>query len=105
MNCSSGMIISKVPNTRRIEWDYQLGWRKKADALGMEAFLPVARWEAPAARSTTSAELRAEHLRAAMAASTREIMTFATVHAPIIHPIVAAKMAATSITSPAAGSG
>ncbi len=96
MNCSNGMIISKAATSQRIEWDYQLGLAQKADALGMEVFLPVARWQGSGGEIDYMGTNYETHTyAAAMAASTSNIMTFATVHAPIIHPIVAAKMATT----------
>lgn len=96
MNCSNGMIISKAPSSLRIEWDYQLGLARKADALGLEAFVPVARWIGLGGETNYLGTNYETHtFAAAMAASTTNIMTFATVHAPIIHPIVAAKMATT----------
>jgi FMNH2-dependent dimethyl sulfone monooxygenase len=96
MNCSGGMIISKAPSTWTIEWDYHLRMAQQADAIGLEAFVPVARWRGVGGEIDFLGENYEPFTYAsALAASTDQIMTFATVHAPIIHPIVAAKMAAT----------
>jgi len=96
MNCSNGMIISKAPSSLRIEWDYQLRLARQADALGLEAYIPVARWRGVGGEIDYLGEnYEPFTFSAALAACTENIMTFSTVHAPVIHPIVAAKMATT----------
>ena len=96
MNCSGGMAITKAPMSLRIEWDYQLALAQLADSLGLEAIVPVARWRGVGGEiDFLGQSFETNTFAAALAASTQQIMTFATVHAPIIHPIVAAKMATT----------
>jgi alkanesulfonate monooxygenase SsuD/methylene tetrahydromethanopterin reductase-like flavin-dependent oxidoreductase (luciferase family) len=96
MNCSGGMVISKLPTSHRIEWDYQLELARQADALGIEAFVPVARWRGVGGEiNFGGSNFEPFTYAAALAASTEQIMTFTTVHVPIIHPIVAAKMTTT----------
>jgi dimethylsulfone monooxygenase len=96
MNCSGGMVISNAPSSWTIDWKYHLELAKKADALGFEAYIPVARWRGVGGEMDFLGEnYETFSYASAMAASTENIMTFATVHAPIIHPIVAAKGAAT----------
>lgn len=96
MNCSGGMIISEAPSSWTIEWDYHLHLAQTADKLGFEAYIPVARWRGVGGQMDFLGENYETFTYAsAMAASTENIMTFATVHAPIVHPIVAAKGGAT----------
>jgi dimethylsulfone monooxygenase len=96
MNCSGGMVISQAPSSWTIDWKYHLQMAQKADALGLEAYIPVARWRGVGGEMDFLGEnYETFSYASAMAASTENIMTFATVHAPIIHPIVAAKGAAT----------
>lgn len=96
MNCSGGMVISQAPSSWTIDWDYHLSLAQEADALGFEAFVPVARWRGVGGPSDfLGINYEPFTYASALAASTQRIMTFATVHAPIVHPIAAAKMATT----------
>lgn len=96
MNTSGGMVISKAHSGHRIEWDYQLEIARRADRLGLDAYIPVARWRGVGGETDWSGRtFETFTYAAAMAASTTRIMTFATVHVPIFHPIVAAKMMTT----------
>jgi dimethylsulfone monooxygenase len=96
MNTSGGMVISKAHSSHRVEWDYQLELARRADALGLDAHIPVARWRGVGGETDWSARTFETFTYAsAIAASTERIMPFATVHVPIFHPIVAAKMITT----------
>ena len=44
INCSNGVNISHAPTTHRITWEHQLAIARRADAMGFELLLPVARW-------------------------------------------------------------
>ncbi|MBS1889228.1 MAG: LLM class flavin-dependent oxidoreductase [Actinobacteria bacterium] len=96
MNTSGGMVISKAHSSHRIEWGYQLELARRADALGLDAFIPVARWRGVGgATDWSGCSFETMTFAAAVAASTERIMAFSTVHVPIFHPIVAAKMVTT----------
>ncbi|MCE0765071.1 LLM class flavin-dependent oxidoreductase [Pseudonocardia kujensis] len=96
MNCSGGMAISTAESTLRIEWDHQLELAQLADRLGLEAYIPIARWKGAGGKINYLGEnFEPMTFAAAIAASTKEIMTFATVHAPVVSPIAAAKMITT----------
>lgn len=92
---ASQTLVSEAPET---SWDMSLRTAIAADRAGLEAVVPFARWKG-------YAENRPEHRTgcvmdpftwaAGIAAATENIGVFATSHAPTLHPIVAAKQAAT----------
>jgi dimethylsulfone monooxygenase len=96
MNCSGGMNVTTAPSSWTIDWPYHRDLVRKADALGFELLVPVARWRGMGGRTDYTGENYETFTYAsAVAASTENIMVTGTVHAPIIHPIVAAKSGAT----------
>ncbi|TCK21130.1 LLM class flavin-dependent oxidoreductase [Pseudonocardia endophytica] len=98
--CTNGSGASQtlVPEAPEMSWDMSLRTARAADRAGLEAVVPFARWKG-------YAENRPEHRAgrvmdpftwaAGIAAATDDIGVFATSHAPTLHPIVAAKQAAT----------
>jgi len=96
MNCSGGMCVSTAPSSWTIDWSYHRQLVQKADALGFEILVPVARWRGMGGETDYTGENYETFTYAsAVAASTENIMTVGTVHAPLIHPLVAAKAGAT----------
>lgn len=94
-NASGGMVMMDDPPLR-IEWDEMVSITKKAEALGFELVLPVARWRGFGGDTNFHGENYETFTWAAgLSAITRKISVLATVHVPLIHPIVAAKMAST----------
>lgn len=98
--CTNGTGASQtlVPEAHETAWSMSLRTAQAADRAGFEAVVPFARWKG-------YPENRPEHRSgcvmdpftwaAGIAASTENIGVFATSHAPTLHPIVAAKQAAT----------
>ncbi|QJY48182.1 LLM class flavin-dependent oxidoreductase [Pseudonocardia broussonetiae] len=98
--CTNGPGASQtlVPEAPETSWDLSLRTARAADRAGFEAVVPFARWKG-------YPENRADHKTgcvmdpftwaAGIAAATERIGVFATSHAPTLHPIVAAKQAAT----------
>ena len=96
INCSNGVNISHAPTTHRITWDHQLEIVRRADAMGFELALPVARWRGFGGTTDFNGESFETYTWAAgLAQATKNIMVAATSHVPTIHPIVAAKQATT----------
>ncbi|WP_199434224.1 LLM class flavin-dependent oxidoreductase [Qaidamihabitans albus] len=98
--CTNGTGASQtlVPEAHETAWSMSLRTAQAADRAGFEAVVPFARWKG-------YPENRPEHRSgrvldpftwaAGIAAVTERIGVFATSHAPTLHPIVAAKQAAT----------
>ena len=96
INCSNGVNISHAPTTHRITWQHQLEIARRADAMGFELLLPVARWRGFGGTTDFNGESFETYTWAAgLAQATKSIMVAATSHVPTIHPIVAAKQATT----------
>lgn len=95
-NADGGIAITTVPERWRAEWDDIVEVAQAADRAGIEFILPIARWKGFGGE--TDARGRSfETLThgAALAALTTRIAVFATVHAPLVHPVFAAKAMAT----------
>lgn len=95
-NGSGGMIMSDAPTDFRITWEQQLRIARQADSMGMELLVPVARWKGFGGRTNPQgAVLETFTWAAGLAQATEQITIFSTTHLPTVHPIVAAKQAAT----------
>jgi alkanesulfonate monooxygenase SsuD/methylene tetrahydromethanopterin reductase-like flavin-dependent oxidoreductase (luciferase family) len=82
----------------RPSWRECLAVATMADAAGLEALVPIARWKGyvdDAFDHPSNEVLEPFTYAAAMAQATRQIAIFATTHAPTIHPLIVAKQAAT----------
>lgn len=96
-NCSYGLTISHAETTYEPTWEHTLKIAQKADALGLEALVPVARWRGFGSTTNFNGTCFETYTWATgLAALTSNIGIFATSHLPTLHPIVAAKMAATA---------
>jgi FMNH2-dependent dimethyl sulfone monooxygenase len=96
LNCYCGSIATTAPEQWRAEWDAVTEAARLADDAGLEFLLPIARWHGYGGktdRQGTSFETLT--FATGMAALTKEIVTFATVHTALIHPVFAAKQVVT----------
>ena len=95
-NVSNGCSISTAPSSFQPTWAHNLEIAQQADALGLEALVPVGRWKGFGGVTDFNGECMEVYTwAAALAARTERIMVFATSHVPTVHPIFAAKQAAT----------
>jgi alkanesulfonate monooxygenase SsuD/methylene tetrahydromethanopterin reductase-like flavin-dependent oxidoreductase (luciferase family) len=91
-NCSSGIAATKVPERWSGSWDDNLRLARMLDAAGIEFLLPVARWKGWGGE-TNFEQHTFETITWAcgLLAATNAITVFGTVHAPLVHPVFAAK--------------
>jgi dimethylsulfone monooxygenase len=95
-NCSFGLIMSHAPTTYEVTWKHTVEIAQRADALGFEALVPVARWKGFGGTTNFNGNCFETYSWAAgLAQATENIAIFATSHLPTVHPIVAAKAATT----------
>jgi len=95
-NVSCGVTITHAETTYEPTWPHTLSIAQKADALGFEILVPVARWRGFGSTTNFNGTCFETFTWAAgLAAATKNIGIFATSHVPTVHPIVAAKMATT----------
>jgi len=95
-NADRGLTFTTVPEQWRAGWDDVQRAAVLADEGGFDFFLPIARWRGYGG-TTHVREWSFETFTfaAALAAVTRRIALFSTVHVPLVHPIYAAKALAT----------
>jgi len=91
-NCSSGRAVTKVPERWSGSWQDNLRLAKMADEAGIDFMLPVGRWKGYGGETDyQGSTLETVTLAGGLLASTKRITVFGTVHAPLIHPVIAAK--------------
>jgi len=96
-NCSNMYAISTyqpVPD----EWPYESNKRiaQAAEAAGFHFLFPVSRWRGFGGKTNyLGTSLETMTWAAALLAVTQRIRVYSTVHVPVFHPLVAAKMGAT----------
>ncbi len=96
MNADGGLALTTVPERWRAGWAENLAAARIADEGGLDFLLPIARWRGFGG-ATRAREWSFETFTwaAALAAATRRIALFSTVHVPLVHPLQAAKALAT----------
>lgn len=88
--------MTTVPEQYELTWPNTLDVAREADRAGFEALVPYARW-----RSFVDAEHRSGRVfetltwAAALSAATSHSAIMSTCHVPLVHPLMAAKAAAT----------
>ena len=103
VNCSYGVNISHAPTTYKVTWEHTSEIVRRADAMGFELALPVARWRGFGGTTDFNGESFETYTWAAgLAQATSNIMVAATSHVPTVHPIVAANRRQRSTISPTA---
>ncbi|HUA53074.1 MAG TPA: LLM class flavin-dependent oxidoreductase [Candidatus Sulfotelmatobacter sp.] len=91
-NCSSGRAVTLVPERWSGSWSDCLALAQAADAAGIDFMLPIGRWKGYGGDTDyQGATLETVTWAAGLLAKTRHITVFGTVHAPLIHPVIAAK--------------
>ncbi len=91
-NCSSGRAVTKVPERWSADWEDCLALAQMADACGIDFMLPIGRWKGYGGETDfQGTTLETVTWACGLLAQTKRITVFGTVHAPLLHPIVAAK--------------
>ncbi|AKS31522.1 LLM class flavin-dependent oxidoreductase [Mycolicibacterium goodii] len=93
-----GAAQTLIPEAPTTSWQMSVRTAQAADRAGFEAVVPFARWKGyPENQPTHRSGVVLDPFTwaAGIAAVTEKIAVFATSHAPTLHPIVAAKQAAT----------
>src|SRR5258705_1342209 len=96
-NCSSGRAVTKVPERWSGTWADNLRLARMADEAGIDFMLPIGRWKGYGGDTGyQEATLETVTWACGLLAATRRITVFGTVHAPLFHPIIAAKQMVTA---------
>ena len=97
VNCSSGRAATKVPERWSASWEDCLALARMADAAGIDFMLPIGRWKGYGGDTDMHGEsLETVTWATGLLAATSRITVFGTVHAPLFHPIIAAKQCVTA---------
>ncbi|WP_340265340.1 LLM class flavin-dependent oxidoreductase [Sphingobium mellinum] len=95
-NASNGCAVTMAPERHIPDWDRDLLMAQAADRMGFEALVPLGRWRGfDGETNFNGASFETTTWAAGLGASTRNPSIMATQHVPTVHPIVAAKQAAT----------
>ena len=96
-NCSSGLAKTKVPERWSGSWDDNIALTRMVDEAGLEFVLPVGRWKGYGGETDPhAATFETVTWATGMLCASRRVTVYATVHAPLIHPVFAAKMCVTA---------
>lgn len=95
-NCSNGCTITHAPTSFEPTYAHNVAISRLADRLGLELLVPVGRWKHFGGSTRFNENnLEVYTWATAMACNTERVMVFATSHVPTVHPLFAAKQAAT----------
>jgi FMNH2-dependent dimethyl sulfone monooxygenase len=96
-NCSSGRAVTTVPERWTGNWEDNLKLARMADEAGIEFMLPVGRWKGYGGDTDyMGTTLETITWATGLLANTKRLNVFGTVHAPLFHPIIAAKQFVTA---------
>lgn len=96
-NCSSGRACTTVDERWSGTWEDCLALAKMADAAGLDFMLPIGRWRGWGGQTDYhGATLETITWATGLLAQTQRIFVFGTVHAPLFHPLIAAKQFVTA---------
>ena len=96
-NCSSGRAVTLVPERWSGSWQDCLSLARMADDAGLDFMLPIGRWKGYGGDTDyQGATLETITWATGLLASTKRLTVFGTVHAPLFHPIIAAKQFVTA---------
>src|SRR5262245_1193013 len=91
-NCSSGRSATKVPERWSASWPDCLQLARLADAAGIDFMLPIARWKGYGGETDFhGVSLETITWAVGLLCATERMTVFGTVHAPLFHPLIAAK--------------
>jgi alkanesulfonate monooxygenase SsuD/methylene tetrahydromethanopterin reductase-like flavin-dependent oxidoreductase (luciferase family) len=91
-NCSSGRSATKVPERWSASWEDCLALARLADDAGLDFMLPIARWKGYGGETDFhGASLETITWAVGLLCATKQMTVFGTVHAPLFHPLIAAK--------------
>ena len=94
-NVEGGVALTTVPERWTAQWDDIVAAIGIADRAGFEFALPVARWRGYGEDNRRGYCFETMTQAAALASITKNISLFATIHVPLVHPLMAAKCMAT----------
>jgi alkanesulfonate monooxygenase SsuD/methylene tetrahydromethanopterin reductase-like flavin-dependent oxidoreductase (luciferase family) len=97
INLRGGATLADVEGGLQARWPEIRAHAQHADRIGIDAIVPVARWRGYGGDANLGERAFETFTWATgLLAVTERVQVFATVHVPLVHPVFAAKMAATA---------
>jgi dimethylsulfone monooxygenase len=91
-NCSSGRSATTVPERWSASWPDCLKLARLADAAGIDFMLPIGRWKGYGGETDFhGSTLETVTWAVGLLGATERMTVFGTIHAPLFHPLIAAK--------------
>ena len=96
-NCSSARTATTLPERWSASWPDCLALAKQADAAGIDFLLPIGRWKGYGGETDFhGSTFETVAWATALLGATERMTIFGTVHAPLFHPLIAAKQFVTA---------
>ena len=96
-NCSNGRAMTRAPERWPADWDSCERLAEMADAAGIDFMLPIGRWKGYRGETDhQGATLESITWACGLLARTKRMTVFATVHVPLLNPVMAAKQMVTA---------
>jgi FMNH2-dependent dimethyl sulfone monooxygenase len=96
-NLRGGVTLADIEGNLEGTWDETLGLALWADRIGLDAVVPIARWRGYGGQANLGdRSFETFTWATGLLAHTERIQVFSTVHVPLGHPVLAAKMGATA---------
>jgi dimethylsulfone monooxygenase len=97
INLRGGVTLADVEGNVQGTWEENLRLARWADRLGLDAVVPIARWRGYGGTANLGdRSFETFTWATGLTAATERIQAFATIHVPLAHPVMVAKMAATA---------
>ena len=96
-NCSNGRAMTTAPERWMADWESSEKLCELADAVGIDFMVPIGRWRGyQGASDHQGSTLETIAWASGQLARTKRVTVFATVHAPLFNPVLAAKQFVTA---------
>jgi alkanesulfonate monooxygenase SsuD/methylene tetrahydromethanopterin reductase-like flavin-dependent oxidoreductase (luciferase family) len=95
-NMRGGVTLADIEGKVEGTWEENVRYAQWADRIGLDAVIPIARWRGYGGEANLGdRSFETFTWATGLLAATKRIQVFATVHVPLIHPAMVAKMVAT----------
>lgn len=96
LNCKNGLNLTMADTNYVATWEHTLAIAQRADDMGFEILVPIARWRGFDGASDPFGEsFETMTWAAGIASKTQNVVPVGTLHVPLMHPVFAAKQCAT----------
>jgi alkanesulfonate monooxygenase SsuD/methylene tetrahydromethanopterin reductase-like flavin-dependent oxidoreductase (luciferase family) len=97
INMRGGVTLSPIEGMVEGTWEENLRYAKWVDRIGIDAIVPIARWRGYGGEANLGdRSFETFTWATGLLTATERVQIFSTVHVPIVHPALAAKMMATA---------